>query len=284
MEKFVLVCRSKVLQLSDNTIIMGIINATPDSFSDGGEYLEPALAVEHGLEMVDQGAAIIDIGGESSRPGAQPVEPEEQIKRVIPVISQLSRQSDIIISIDTTSSKVAKAALEAGAAIINDISAMRFDKKMALLAARAKVPVILMHMQGEPGSMQEKPVYKDVVQEVRGFLQQRIEYAVSAGIQREQIIIDPGIGFGKTVEHNLLLMKYLKDFSELGTPILVGPSRKAFIKSVLSIEHPQERLWGTAAAVAWCASHGAQIVRVHEVGQMAQVVKLTAAIKNAGKI
>jgi len=280
MEKFKIVCRQKVLPLSDKTIIMGIINVTPDSFSDGGQYLDPSCAVEHGLAMFDQGAAIIDVGGESSQPGAQPVEPKEQIKRVIPVISQLSRRSDIIISIDTTSSKVAEAALEAGASIINDISALRFDKKMASLAAKDKVPVVLMHMQGEPYSMQVKPAYKDVVQEVKAFLKQRIEFAVSAGIQREQIIIDPGIGFGKTVEHNLLLMKHLKDFSELAAPILIGPSRKSFIKSVLSIEHPQDRLWGTAAAVAWCAANGAQMVRVHDVPQMAQVIKLTAAIKN----
>jgi len=278
MPQFQLNCRGKILSLSPVPIIMGILNVTPDSFSDGGEFLDPARAIEQALSMIADGAAIIDIGGESTRPGAEPVSPEEQIRRVVPVIKSLASQNDTPISIDTTSSKVAIAALDAGAAIVNDISALRFDTEIAAVAAQAQVPVVLMHMQGSPHVMQTNPTYVDVVQEVKAFLAERINFAVAAGIGRSQIVIDPGIGFGKTLEHNLLLLRHLADFSDLAVPLLVGPSRKSFIGKVLDIPDPHDRLWGTAAAVACCVASGAQIIRVHDVREMSQVVRLTAAI------
>ena len=259
---------------------MGILNITDDSFSDGGKFLDPSTAVSHGLKMIQQGADIIDIGGESSRPGSTPVSPETQISRVTPVIAKLSHQTDTPISIDTTSSKVAQAALHAGAAIINDISALRADENMASLAAQLSVPVILMHMQGTPADMQKNPTYLDVVQEVKQFLNQRIDFALAAGINRGQIVIDPGIGFGKTNEHNLLLLQKLNQLHDLDLPILVGPSRKAFIGNILDLKDPTDRLFGTAAAVAYAVFNNAQIIRVHDVMEMYQTVKLAAAIKN----
>ena len=278
MRELRLNCRGKILSLSPAPIVMGILNVTPDSFSDGGEFIDPAQAVDKALSMVAEGAAVIDIGGESTRPGAEPVSPEEQIRRVLPVIKGLAAQSDTPISIDTTSSKVAAAALDAGAAIINDISALRFDAGMAGYVAQAQVPVVLMHMQGAPRSMQANPTYVDVVQEVKIFLAERIEFAVAAGIARAQIVIDPGIGFGKALEHNLLLLRRLAEFGDLAVPLLVGPSRKSFIGKVLDVPDPHDRLWGTAAAVACCVVGGAEIIRVHDVREMSQVVRLAAAI------
>lgn len=260
---------------------MGILNVTPDSFSDGGRYLEAAEAVEHGLRMVGEGAAIIDVGGESTRPGSEAVGAEEQVRRVVPVIEGLVRQTQVPVSIDTRSAAVAKAAFEAGATIVNDISALRFDAEMAGFAARNELAVILMHMQGSPGDMQRKPRYDDVVGEVKGFLAERIDYAVGAGIGGDRLVVDPGIGFGKTVEHNLLLLKRLAEFGELGVPVLIGPSRKSFIGKVLGLEDPGERLFGTAAVVAMSAVLGAQIIRVHDVGEMSQVVKLAWAISQS---
>ena len=267
-----------MLQLSDVPIVMGILNVTPDSFSDGGEFVDPGSAVSHALEMINDGAGIIDIGGESTRPGAAAVGADEQIGRVVPVIERLARQTSVPISIDTTSSKVARAALGAGAAMVNDISALRFDEEMAATVAQSAGPVILMHMQGRPGTMQAKPSYVSVVKEVMAFLAERIEAAVGAGIARAQIVIDPGVGFGKTVEHNLLLMQHLEDFHELGAPLLVGPSRKSFIGKVLGMDDPAERAFGTAATVARCTSARAQIVRVHDVKEMSDVVRMTAAM------
>jgi len=257
---------------------MGILNVTPDSFSDGGEFLDSQAAIDQGLKMIADGAGIIDIGGESTRPGAEPVSPAEQIRRVVPVIEKLNRQAEIPISIDTTSSDVAQAALEAGASIINDISALRFDEQMVQLAARADVPVVLMHMLGKPRTMQEHPTYSDVVEEVKSFLASRIEFAISAGIKQSQIVVDPGIGFGKTVEHNLTLLRNIRQFQELQVPVLVGPSRKSFIGKILEIKDPKERFYGTAAAVSWCAAEGVQIIRVHDVKEMSQTVKLISRI------
>jgi len=237
--------------------------------------------VERGLQMEAEGADIIDVGGESTRPGSEAITAQEQIKRVCPVIWALSRQTEAPISIDTTSSEVAAAALEAGATLINDISALRFDGSMAGLAARAKAPVILMHRQGTPRDMQKYPTYEDVVREVKEFLAERIAYALSAGIGRGQIIVDPGIGFGKSLGHNLSLLKQLSVLHELGAPVLVGPSRKSFIGKVLDIETPSEREYGTAAAVAACVAAGVQILRVHEVKSMRETAYLAAAIRSA---
>ena len=281
MKTYQLDCHGRSLQLLDSPLLMGILNVTPDSFSDGGTFLEPAAAIAGALNMIDAGTDIIDIGGESTRPGSEPVSHAEQIKRVVPVIDGLSAQTDIPISIDTTSSTVAAAAIDAGASIINDISALRFDPKMAALAAETSAPVILMHMQGRPDTMQTDPAYANVIQEVKNFLASRIDLAVAAGIDRTQIVIDPGIGFGKTAEHNLLLLKNLKLFADLDVPLLVGPSRKSFIGELLKQKDPAERLWGTAAVVAWCAAEGAHIIRVHDVKQMAQVVRLTNAIRKS---
>ncbi len=279
MNKYQIDCCGKVLDLSAGPVIMGILNVTPDSFSDGGKFLNPDEAVAQGLKMIAEGAGIIDIGGESTRPGAEPVSDEGQIERVVPVIQDLRRQTETPISIDTTSSKVAQTALEAGAAIINDISALRFDGQMAKLAAREGVPVILMHIQGKPRTMQTNPTYKDVVQDVKAFLNERIEYAVAAGIKRSQIVIDPGFGFGKTLEHNLQLFRHISEFLKLNVPVLAGPSRKSFIGKILNITNPSDRIFGTAAAVAWCVAAGVHIVRVHNVREMAQVARIITAIR-----
>ena len=278
MSQFQLDCRGTPLPLAREPIIMGILNTTPDSFSDGGLYLDAKQAVKHALQMVADGAGIIDVGGESTRPGSQPIDAPEQIRRVVPVIESLRKHTDTPISIDTTDSTVAAAAIDAGAAIINDISALRHDQDMAPLAAQAQTPVILMHMQGTPTNMQADPKYANVVEQIRQFLAERIEFAVSIGIKRSQIVTDPGIGFGKTLEHNILLVKRLSEFTELDVPILIGPSRKSFIGKVLHLDSPTDRLSGTAACVAWSTIAGAHIIRVHDVKQMVQVVRMTTAI------
>ena len=279
MNKYQLDCRGKALDLSADPVIMGILNVTPDSFSDGGKFLNPDEAVAQGLKMIAEGAGIIDVGGESTRPGAEPVSDEDQIERVAPVIRALHRQTETPISIDTTSSKVAQAALAAGATIINDISALRFDGQMAELAAREGVPVILMHLQGKPRTMQTNPTYENVVRDVKAFLNKRIDYAVTAGIERSQIVIDPGFGFGKTLEHNLQLFRNISEFLKLNVPLLVGPSKKSFIGKILNITNPSERIFGTAAAVAWCVVGGVHIIRVHDVSEMTQVARTITAIR-----
>ncbi|MBN1436405.1 MAG: dihydropteroate synthase [Sedimentisphaerales bacterium] len=279
MANFELNCGGKSLALSDHIVIMGILNVTPDSFSDGGNWLEPQRAVEHALQMVADGAEIIDIGGESTRPGSAAVSAKEQIKRTAGIIEKLAQRVDVPISIDTTSCEVARAALQSGATIINDISALRFDEEMADLAAEAGCPVVLMHMQGTPGNMQAEPRYDDVVNEVKEFLAERVAFAVGRGIKAEQLLIDPGIGFGKKVEHNYSLMRHLEDFAELGRAILVGASRKAFIGKTLGLDKPEDRLFGTAATVARCVAAGVQIVRVHDVKEMTQVARMAEAIE-----
>jgi dihydropteroate synthase len=278
--EYVLHCGDKKLILGREPVIMGILNVTPNSFSDGGRYAAEDQAVEHGLAMVSDGAGIIDVGGESTRPGSEPVPPAEQIRRVVGVTKTLARQIKVPISIDTASSEVARAGLDAGATIINDISACRFDDQMAPLAAKRKAPLILMHMQGTPQNMQQHPHYEDLVKEVKEFLTERIAYVLQCGMIRDQVIVDPGIGFGKTVAHNLELVRRVAEFHEMGTAILMGTSRKSFIGKVLEIEDPLERIFGTAATMAWCVSAGVQILRVHDIRAMREVARMTTAIRD----
>lgn len=268
------------LDFSSGCLVMGILNVTPDSFSDGGQFLDADGAVAHGLEMEAEGATILDVGGESTRPGSQPVPTAEQTRRVVPVIEALRRQSRIPISIDTKDVDVARAALAAGAAFLNDITALS-DDRMAELAAETEVPVVLMHMQGTPTTMQKEPHYEDVVGEVLVFLLDRARRAESFGIPAERIFIDPGIGFGKTLQHNLLLLKHIDRFVATGYRVLVGASRKRFLGTLTGRDVAAQRLLGTAATVALCAADGVSIVRVHDVGAMRDVVRVTQAIVGA---
>ena len=259
-------------------LVMGIVNVTPDSFYDGGRYNLPEQAVARALELVEQGADILDIGAESTRPGAHPVSREDELVRLLPVINDLVRRVTVPISVDTTKAAVAQSALDAGACIVNDVSALRRDRAMASVIARSGAAVILMHMQGTPQTMQDAPRYDDVVEEVVSFLQERMHAAEAAGISKTHIVLDPGIGFGKLLKHNLELLNRLSDLTRLNCPVLVGASRKAFIGQLLdrSVEH---REWGTAAAVALAVDRGAAILRVHDVGMMSDVVKVAAAIR-----
>jgi dihydropteroate synthase len=265
------------LDFSAGCIIMGVLNVTPDSFSDGGRFLDTHKAIEHGLKMASEGVAIIDIGAESTRPGAEPVPADEQIRRVVPVIESICKKINVPISIDTNRSEVAEAALQAGAAIINDITALS-DERMGELAAVQQVPVILMHMQGKPENMQIEPKYKDVVKEVLQFLLERASQAEKFGIPKERILIDPGIGFGKTLEHNLKLLRNIDKFVAAGYRVLVGTSRKSFIGKIIGKENPSDRIFGTAASVALCVAAGVSIVRVHDVKEMIDVLKVANAI------
>jgi dihydropteroate synthase len=244
---------------------MGILNVTPDSFSDGGSFIDPRAAVDHALEMADQGADIIDIGGESTRPGAEPVSAADEIRRTVPVIEKIREQSDIPVSIDTTKSEVAALALEAGADIINDVSALELDPDMAALAAESGAGVILMHMQGTPGTMQSNPSYGNVLEEIRDYLESRSGAAIQRGIARDRIVIDPGIGFGKTTEHNLTLLRELPALAECGYPVLIGASRKNFIGQLTGRKAPADRRAGSLGAAAWAVVNGAHILRVHDV-------------------
>ncbi|MHC4174458.1 MAG: dihydropteroate synthase [Planctomycetota bacterium] len=266
------------LDFSAGCVVMGILNVTPDSFSDGGQFFDTHKAIERGLQMAADGAVIIDVGGESTRPGSAPVSTNEQIRRVVPVIKALYKKGDIPIGVDTKNFEVAKAALQAGAAMINDITALS-DERMGELAAEHEVPVVLMHMQGMPATMQIGPKYKDVVGEVLEFLLGRAERAEQFGISKGMIFIDPGIGFGKTLEHNLLLLKNINRFVASSYRVLVGTSRKSFIGKITGKEKPSDRLFGTAATVALCAAAGVSIVRVHDVAEMVDVVKVTNNIK-----
>ena len=262
--------------LLSRTHIMGILNVTPDSFSDGGLFFETNKAVEHGLQMAEEGADFIDIGGESTRPGSQIVTEEQEMERVVPVIERLVREVRIPLSIDTCKARVAEAALHAGASIINDISGMTFDPQMMDVAQRLEATTVLMHIKGTPKTMQQNPQYDNVIREVYEFLSIQSMRAREHGIR--QIIVDPGIGFGKDLGHNLDLMKGLRTFSLLGCPILVGPSRKSFIGKLLNLP-VEDRLEGTAAAVTACILHGANIVRVHDVKQMKRVACVADALK-----
>lgn len=261
------------------TYIMGILNVTPDSFFDGGRFFNLQNAIDHAFRLIDEGADIIDIGGESTRPGAEPVSIDEELRRVIPVIEAISKRISIPISIDTYKARVAEEAIQAGATIINDISGLRFDPEMAKVASKYKVPVIVMHIKGTPKDMQKNPQYEALIPEIIEYLRGSIIIAKQAGVDENMIIIDPGIGFGKLPEHNLEIIKNLKEFSKLNKPILVGVSRKSFIGKILNEPSPEKRLEGTAAAVAISVINGANIVRVHDVGFMAKVVKVADAIK-----
>jgi dihydropteroate synthase len=268
------------LDFSGGALLMGILNVTPDSFSDGGQFLDIDKAVARGVEMTQQGAAVLDIGPESTRPGSEAISAAEQIKRAVPVIQKLSQQVKIPISIDTKNHDVAQAAIEAGASLINDITALA-DDRMTQLAAEYEVPVILMHMQGTPQTMQANPHYEDVAAEVVEYLIQRAKSAEQAGIKPEHIFLDPGIGFGKTTHHNLQLLNRLDLLCDVGYRVLVGTSRKRFIGQLTGKDVPADRLFGTAATVAWAIAKGASIVRVHDVAKMVDVVKLTNAIRQA---
>lgn len=257
----------------DRTLLLGILNITPDSFSDGGRWVDVDRAVAHGLAMRAQGADVIDVGGESTRPGAEAVTEAEEKRRVLPVIKRLGG----LVSIDTSKASVAEAALRAGAAIVNDVSAFG-DRRMARVVARAGAAILLMHRKGTPRTMQRNPVYRDVVEEILVFLRRRVKRALSAGIPRDRIIVDPGIGFGKRPEHNLEILRRLREFRRLGFPICVGTSRKNFIGHVLGRE-VHERLYGTAATVAAAVLRGAHLVRVHDVAEMAEVARMCDRLK-----
>ena len=276
------------LVLGRRTCIMGIVNITPDSFSDGGRFFDTRAAVEHGLALAAAGADIIDIGGESTRPFSDPVPEDEEIDRVVPVITELTRRLSVPISIDTTKSEVARQALAAGASIINDVSALRVDPAMGPLAAEKDVPVIVMHMLGTPKTMQVHPEYGDVVAEVRDFLADAITRAEAQGIDRKRIIVDPGIGFGKTFDHNLLLLQKLAAFKELGVPIMVGASRKAFIRNLLKPQDAKDIPAdlpaveaGSQAAAVTAVLHGAHILRVHDVASARAALTVVDAIRHA---
>ncbi len=287
MRAYILNWHDHQLQFGPKTTIMGIVNVTPDSFSDGGRFHNAEAAIAHGLHMVKSGAGIIDIGGESTRPFADDVSMEEEIARVIPVIKALAGRIRVPISIDTTKAEVAQAAVDAGASIINDVSAMQMDAQMPETVSRLGVPVILMHMKGTPRTMQTNPTYDDVVAEVIDYLRNAIELGVNAGIDRDKIIVDPGIGFGKTGYHNLLLINQLAAFQELDAPIMVGSSRKRFIRNILkdpsqediNPERPEVET-GSQATVAASILNGAHIVRVHNVANTKAMVDVLDAIKN----
>lgn len=259
-------------------LVMGVLNVTPDSFSDGGRFAARDAAVAHAAEMVEAGADLIDVGGESTRPGSQPVPADEQIARVVSVIQAIA--SRVAVSIDTTRATVADAALNAGACLVNDISAGRDDPGMFPLVARRKTAMVLMHMQGTPATMQDDPSYRNVAGEVELFLRRRMNLAVSAGVKRNRILVDPGIGFGKTMEHNLALLREQRGLRRLGRPVVIGASRKGFVGKITNEPDPARRLFGTAACVAWSLANGAAIVRVHDVAAMSQVVAMIQAIRS----
>jgi dihydropteroate synthase len=257
---------------------MGILNVTPDSFSDGGRYLEARKAIARGVELAEQGADIIDIGGESTRPGARPLSAPEEIERVVPVVRELRRVISIPLSIDTVKAEVARAALDAGADVVNDISALRFDPDMISLIVEEKVPVVLMHMQGTPRTMQESPRYQNVLQEVKDFLRSRVAFSVERGVAPGQIVIDPGIGFGKDLEHNLALIRGISTLTSLAQPVLVGPSRKTFIGKILNVG-PDDRLEGSLAAAVAAILGGANMIRMHDVKEARRAMALADALR-----
>ena len=276
-------CRRFPLDVAARTQIMGVLNVTPDSFSDGGRYLDPGRAVEHAHRMVEEGADLIDVGGESTRPGAQPISVEEELRRVLPPVRRLAGELRVPLCVDTYKAEVAAAALAEGCDLINDISGLGFDPRMASVVAEAGAGLVLTHIRGTPGTMHEDPRYTDVVGEVREVLRGRIRLAEAHGVHPEAIAVDPGIGFGKRVEHNLLLLERLSELKILGKPMLVGPSRKSFIGTVLGLP-VEDRVEGTAAAVAVAIWQGAQIVRVHDVRVMVRVARMTDAMRRASAV
>ena len=286
-KRYTLKWGSHRLELGERTCVMGVVNVTPDSFSDGGRFYSTDAAIAHGEKMIEDGADILDIGGESTRPFSDAVSAQDELERVIPVIEALADRTAIPISIDTTKAIVAQRALEAGAAIVNDISALRVDSQIAAVAVDFDVPVMLMHMLGTPKTMQVSPVYDDVVNDIKQFLEQAVARATEAGIRRDRIIVDPGIGFGKTLGHNLQLIKNISALNDIDLPILVGPSRKAFLRNLLKDEGVEDIPadlpiveTGTQAAVAVAAARGAHIVRVHDVSNTRATLKIVDAIVN----
>lgn len=280
-KRAILLADGRQISLS-RPLVMGVINVTPDSFSDGGRFAGEEQAVAQAIRLNDEGSDILDIGGESTRPGAGPVPVIEELGRVIPVIEAVRQHSRIPISIDTNKAEVARAALEAGADIVNDVTALRFDADMAALVAEKGVPVVLMHMLGEPRTMQQNPSYVDCVAEIADFFEERIEYAMAQGIGRSQLVLDPGIGFGKRLSDNLELLKHLSEFQRFGRPLLVGASRKSFIRMLDDSEPTADRrLGGSVAAAVVAVLHGADIVRVHDVQPTVQALRVLRAIGNA---
>lgn len=274
-------CKDRVLEVGDKTLVMGVLNVTPDSFSDGGQFYDADAAIKHGLQLATDGADIIDVGGESTRPGAAPVGEEDEINRVVPVVEALAMDADAVISIDTTKAAVAEAAIAAGASILNDVSALRFDARMMEVARVSGAGIVLMHMKGEPRTMHENPMYGNVVGEVKQQLFAWAENAEQSGISDHRLAIDPGIGFGKTIDHNLELLKNLRELTEQTKyPVVVGPSRKSFIGKTLDLP-VEERLEGTAAVVAWAVANYASVIRVHDVKEMVRVCRMVEAIRGA---
>jgi dihydropteroate synthase len=260
--------------------VMGIVNVTPDSFSDGGLWLDPGAAIAHGRELVGEGAAILDVGGESTRPGAEPVGADEELRRVVPVIEGL-RDSGTQLSIDTTKRAVAERALEAGATLVNDVSALRFDPELAAVCAQAECDVCLMHMLGEPRTMQEDPRYDDVVSDVKAFLEERLAFAVAEGIAEERVLLDPGIGFGKTLEHNLELLRRADELVALGRPLVIGTSRKSFLGRLTGRDVAAQRVAGTVATNVLALERGAAVFRVHDVAPTFEALTVAAATLRA---
>jgi len=276
-----LIIKDHSFDFSERTFIMGILNVTPDSFYDGGKFSNLDEAVKRGTKMAEEGADVIDIGGESTRPRSEPISLEEELSRVIPVIERLSKEIEVPLSIDTYKSEVVRKALDCGASMINDISALRFDPEMKKIAAEYKVPIVLMHIKGTPKNMQDDPYYDDVMKEISSYLKESITIAKDAGIEEDKIIIDPGIGFGKRLEDNLNILKNLSILKTLEKPILVGPSRKSFIGKVLDLP-PEERLEGSLGALAVAIFNGANLVRVHDVKESLRVAELVDAIRKRG--
>ncbi|MDP3090740.1 MAG: dihydropteroate synthase [Nitrospira sp.] len=280
MKSYTVFAKGRLIPILDCPLLMGIVNVTPDSFSDGGRYVTVDQAVERAMALVAQGADILDLGAESTRPGAMPVGEQEELDRVLPVLLEVMKRTAVPISVDTMKSRVAREALNAGASIINDVTALRFDPDMAAVVAQSGAGVVMMHMQGLPMTMQESPRYDSVVSDVGRFFVERIAAAERAGIAKSQIVLDPGFGFGKLLIHNLELLNHLSSFDQLGCPVLAGVSRKAFLGKIL--DRPvQDREWGTAAAVALAVDRGASIIRVHDVASMKDVVMVAAAVRAA---
>ncbi|MEO1374125.1 MAG: dihydropteroate synthase [Cyanobacteria bacterium J06635_10] len=262
----------------DRTYLMGVLNVTPDSFSDGGEFNKPTAALNQAQALAAAGADIIDIGAQSTRPGAEQISVAEELDRVLPVLQLVRQKTDLPISVDTTRASIAKAAVDAGADIVNDISGGTFDSSMFSTVARLNVPIVLMHIRGNPQTMQQMTDYQDVMEEICNFLSKQITAAITAGINREKIIIDPGIGFAKNSEQNLEIFRRLRELRKLNCPVLVGPSRKSFIGSILNQPDPKARVWGTAAACCAAIFNGADILRVHDVEQIRDVSMVADAI------
>lgn len=282
-KEYSLQIKDKNYTLGQRTWLMGILNVTPDSFSDGGLYYNKQNAVKRGLQLIEEGADILDIGGESTRPGSDPITVEEEKKRVLPVLSEIRKHTDSFISVDTTKSEVLKSALDHGADILNDISGMRFDPKILKLASEKDIPVVIMHMKGTPKNMQKKPRYENVIEEIKSFLKKRVETALKTGIKKNKIIIDPGIGFGKRLKDNLKIIGNLSSFNELDLPILIGVSRKSFIGNLLNVS-PDQRIEGTIASSLVSILQGAHILRSHDIASLKKAIIVTEAIMSEASL